>query len=364
MKIFYLCLSILISIVVNAQVFFGETNSPNLGAMLDLNGQNVSNINKGLALPRVPLRDSVHLYPMFDSIMNQYDSASKKQQQNQLHEGMLVYNTAKGGHFCPGLYVWTGSIWRDLTPTPPDTTMIDGEGNVYRAKWFGTWCEGNYWITSNLYSTKKGNGENFAESVKMNPAVRSGFNTMLNINTKDDLSKTLPGISFYEDSLDGSTKRELSKFEYAKRFGLLYNYYQSMEACPSGWHLPSFDEWVELSRWLGRKHGNSNNGARARANRNYFASFSEPEIVNKWGKPSTESSVSFSGFDLEPSGYTRTDTKVSASFGSYATFWQSNTAQVSISNMASSISVNNNILANGTPELSILSFSVRCVKDK
>lgn len=34
-------------------------------------------------------------------------------------------------------------------------------------------------------------------------------------------------------------------------YGVLYNWQAAMSACPSGWHLPSYDDWLELVNYLG-----------------------------------------------------------------------------------------------------------------
>ena len=33
-------------------------------------------------------------------------------------------------------------------------------------------------------------------------------------------------------------------------YGVLYNWYSSITACPEGWHLPSFAEWTVLIDYL------------------------------------------------------------------------------------------------------------------
>ena len=39
--------------------------------------------------------------------------------------------------------------------------------------------------------------------------------------------------------------------DYCSTYGLLYTYYAAMEACPSGWHLPSDDETIIMEAYLG-----------------------------------------------------------------------------------------------------------------
>jgi uncharacterized protein (TIGR02145 family) len=52
--------------------------------------------------------------------------------------------------------------------------------------------------------------------------------------------KTLQGCYSYENK-EGN----------AKTYGYLYDWQAAKKACPSGWHLPSKDEWSTLSTYLG-----------------------------------------------------------------------------------------------------------------
>ena len=41
------------------------------------------------------------------------------------------------------------------------------------------------------------------------------------------------------------------KATYGSTYGVLYQWEVAKEACPSGWHLPSFAEWTTLTSFLG-----------------------------------------------------------------------------------------------------------------
>lgn len=41
---------------------------------------------------------------------------------------------------------------------------------------------------------------------------------------------------------------------YVKTFGYLYNWNTAMKVCPSGWHLPTDDEWTTLTNYLGGEY--------------------------------------------------------------------------------------------------------------
>jgi uncharacterized protein (TIGR02145 family) len=42
------------------------------------------------------------------------------------------------------------------------------------------------------------------------------------------------------------------------KYGRLYNWEEAMTACPVGWHLPSADEWTELTDFIGGPGGAGN----------------------------------------------------------------------------------------------------------
>lgn len=40
--------------------------------------------------------------------------------------------------------------------------------------------------------------------------------------------------------------------DYEKRYGRLYSWEAAMASCPNGWHLPSFEEWSKLVKYISR----------------------------------------------------------------------------------------------------------------
>ena len=42
-----------------------------------------------------------------------------------------------------------------------------------------------------------------------------------------------------------------NEYRNCKKYGRLYSYYSAMNACPSGWHLPSEYEWQDLFETVG-----------------------------------------------------------------------------------------------------------------
>ncbi|MEP1094142.1 MAG: fibrobacter succinogenes major paralogous domain-containing protein [Cyclobacteriaceae bacterium] len=87
-----------------------------------------------------------------------------------------------------------------LSCTSEKRTLTDVDGNEYSVKLF----EGKLWMTENLRVTKTSEGEK---------------------------------ISFYYPNSDTA---------YAQIYGLLYNYATACTVCPSGWRLPTNEEWDKL----------------------------------------------------------------------------------------------------------------------
>ena len=155
--------------------------------------------------------------------------------------GLIVYNTAHSGNLsnsvCPGLYYWSGQRWIRFddgvkcgyTPLPdncnPAGTVED--------------------INSNLYPTIAiGNQEWMAENLKV---TRYNDGTLIpNVTDGSEWTSLSTGARcWYEnDSSNGNI------------YGALYNwqavYHDSLfNLCPKGWHVPSDEEWMALSDFLG-----------------------------------------------------------------------------------------------------------------
>ncbi len=101
-------------------------------------------------------------------------------------------------------------------------TVSDIDGNVYLAVSIGT----QIWMAENLKTTRFNDG------------------TEIQLVTDDSEWNKLitPGLSWYDNQPDNGDT-----------YGALYNY-SSIETdnlCPSGWHVPTDEEWTTLSDYLG-----------------------------------------------------------------------------------------------------------------
>lgn len=72
----------------------------------------------------------------------------------------------------------------------------------------------------------------------------------------------LPEIHKFDNRSDTETRYYVTEYygtdliaaketENYKTYGVLYNWPAACEVCPSGWHLPSDDEWKEMERTIG-----------------------------------------------------------------------------------------------------------------
>lgn len=126
----------------------------------------------------------------------------------------------------PGEGSGSSTTTTDGIPCPNNPTVTDVDGNVYNTVQIGEQC----WMNENLKTTHYANGD-----------------TILLGN-----SRTYPNN-------DPTNVAE---------YGYLYNWYATMHLdnsyqgsildiqgiCPTGWHVPSYDEWGMLSNYAGQNH--------------------------------------------------------------------------------------------------------------
>jgi len=101
------------------------------------------------------------------------------------------------------------------------------------------------WMKENLRTTKYNNNTDI-------PLVTED-------STWDDL--TSPGYSWYNND----------KATYANPYGALYNWFvvEMGNLCPVGWHVPSDDEWTELTNYLASNGHSGNEGTVLKTNNSW-----------------------------------------------------------------------------------------------
>lgn len=96
----------------------------------------------------------------------------------------------------------------------------------------------------------------------------------------------------YVSGYNGTDVREAKATSNYEIYGVLYNWPAAMNACPSGWHLPSDAEWTQLTTFLG---GEGGAGARLKA------TGTVQEGTGLWNSPNTGASNQV-GFTALPGG--------------------------------------------------------------
>jgi uncharacterized protein (TIGR02145 family) len=98
------------------------------------------------------------------------------------------------------------------------------------------------------------------------------------------------------------------------KYGYLYNWETAKNVCPSGWHLPSDEEWKELEKYLGMSSSDADNtGWRGKVGK---------ELKSTGGWYNSGNGTNSSGFNALPGGY-RYGGGSFLSVGRNALFWSS-----------------------------------------
>ncbi|MFH0760026.1 MAG: FISUMP domain-containing protein [Bacteroidota bacterium] len=143
---------------------------------------------------------------------------------------------------------------------------------------------------------------------------------------------------------------------HAPLYGRLYDWNSAQAACPSGWHLPSDDEWRDLERTLGMED--------ATTLLEWYRGTSEGGMLKEegtvhWATPNTGAS-NLSGFSALPGGY-RTNSGSYEGITYNTGFW---TSTADGDNKAIYRALNTDKAQIGRDwSAKDLSFSVRCVKN-
>ena len=205
----------------------------------------------------------------------------------------------------------------------PDAPVTDIDGNIYSTVKIGT----QVWMTENLKTTKYRNGDpipNVTDQTAWLALVTGAY-----CNYDDDPNK-------------------------AAVYGRLYNWYavaDNRNLAPTGWHIPSRDEWRVLSNFLG---GSAVSGGKLK----------ETGLTH-WLSPNT-GATNESGFNALPAGLRTPNMSFNALGGS--TYWWTSTTSTDFNNNAYFLAAIASIddLAydtDGGHKPKSGGLSVRCVKD-
>ena len=102
---------------------------------------------------------------------------------------------------------------------------------------------------------------------------------------------------YYVYDYEGTDLQEASSSYNYQTYGTLYNYYAAKAACPSGWHLPSDDEWKSLEKQLGMYSNEvDETGQRSSGDVGY-------KLKSTSGWANNGNGSNSSGFNALPGGY-------------------------------------------------------------
>lgn len=207
-----------------------------------------------------------------------------------------------------------------LLSTVVAQSLTDPDGNTYNTTKIGA----QTWMSQNLEVSHFRNGDPIPEITTDEEWEKAGL-------------ERKPAWCYYEGSA-----------EQGKIYGKLYNWYavnDSRGLAPKGWHIPTEQEWVVLSKTLG---GDELAGKKLK------------EKGTAHWKSSNESSTNESGFAALPGG-------LNYSFGTFVDvgitgYWWTSTANGDETAVLYSLSYKDSALTNLFLNKGV-GISVRCVKD-
>lgn len=130
---------------------------------------------------------------------------------------------------------------------------------------------------------------------------------------------------YYVSGYDGTNvSAAKAKAEY-KIFGVLYNWYAAMDACPSGWHLPSDAEWTQMEKYLannGYNYDETTGGEREKIAQSLASTYGWNSSSNKGTVGNTDfpTYLNKSGFRALPGGI-RSSNGPFTLIHSYGSWW-------------------------------------------
>ena len=215
--------------------------------------------------------------------------------------------------------------------------IVDTDGNIYKTVLIGN----QWWMAENLKATKYSNGDNIYYVANEAVWLDEWGNT-------DNPYGFLVGpgaYCYYNYDVNN-----------APTYGLLYNWIavnDNRKICPTGWHVPSENEWVIL-----RDYFTYNGGGALKATGTVEAG------DGLWNAPNL-GATNETGFTALPAGYH--DPFVASGMSNYSYFWTA--TGITLSPMSAQYAVfsvlqnTDGILGVGGTKLKISCMSVRCIKD-
>lgn len=166
----------------------------------------------------------------------------------------------------------------------------------------------------------------------------------------------------YVYSYEGNVIDEAISTEYYQLFGVMYNWDAAISACPSGWHLPTDDEWTLLSNNLiSNGFGNAGGGDDIGKSMASTSAWSQSRVFGAIGNDLEENNKS--GLNFLPGGQLPVN-GVWAAKNQEAYFWTSTlTSDYSPTAYNRTLKYSDREIYRSWAS-QLAAYSVRCVKDK
>lgn len=205
------------------------------------------------------------------------------------------------------------------------SSMADIEGNIYRAVRIGT----QIWMADNLRTTRDTDNNSIA-----NVTDNTAWSTL-----------TTPAYSWYANNSG-----------YRTTYGALYNWItvNTGKLCPSGWHVPTDDEYKTMELYLGVPSADIDVWG-------WRGTDQGSEMKSASGWASGENGTNTSGFSALPGGYRYAADGVFYSLGALAYWWTASLSSPDIAWYRRLDGPNNNIYRAATSVRG--GKFIRCVKN-
>lgn len=265
-----------------------------------------------------------------------------------------------------------GVCWNtNPSPTIANNKTVDGAGagvfisNItgltpntkYYVRAYATNSEGTAYGSTMVFETKEGiidpRDSNIYGTVTIGTQVwmTENLRYLPEVHNKTQFvakgNSSQPGYGVY--GYNGSIVNDAKATEKYRTYGVLYNWYavNSNDVCPAGWHVPSKDEWITLTNYLG---GEYVAGAKIKE-----------DGIEHW-RGSTYETNNESGFTALPGGFYK-NTGEFDDLGFSSCFWSSTITPNENDFAWSSVVTYDEDNLFGENNYKKHGFSIRCIKD-
>jgi uncharacterized protein (TIGR02145 family) len=234
----------------------------------------------------------------------------------------------------------TGTSQPSSSSLDPCALFIEGEGKLHYGMEKKEFCDKR---DGNIYAYVKIGTQTWMAENLNHFVAHCGKDNGCTANDQEIKSSKCAvandGFAVYEDNM------------YCKTYGRLYTPAAAFEVCPQGWHLPSYEEWLELIEYA----GDIDPAIKLRAS-------------SRWSEYFNGLSTDEFGFSALPAGYIPSDGRIN-SLGAVA-YWLSSTLLPVVNGTASNgvqdVRINGADLQHGLPQFGTdwnMYASVPCVKN-